>query len=155
MDNIDKLTLELLINKTQYRKYLAKAEPTKSKEYEEHLEHRQLYKDSILALTENLLEDPHLQINTEINEIFETYVKTLIKYFQIKEIEDRPDFFTEEEDENMLFGERAFSHTNVYVKSQKKSAPLADTTLLENSFVDTPHVPTTQSFWGKNIRKNI
>jgi hypothetical protein len=153
MDDIDKLTLELLMNQTQKRKYLSKVDPIKSKEYEEHLENKQQYKDAILGLTENLLDDPTLQINTEINEIFETYVKTLIKYFQIKEIEDRPDF--NEEDENTLFGERAFSNTNMY-RVKSKPVPHIDPSLLENTCIEETEyrpLPTTHSFWGKSIQK--
>jgi hypothetical protein len=149
MEDIDKLTLELLINKTQYRKYLAKTDPVKSKEYEEHLENRQQYKDAILALTENLLDDPSLQINTEVNGVFEDYVKTLIKYFQIKEIEDKPDGTLEEE--NMLFGERAFSHSNVF--RPKKSS--VDISILENAVIEkeSNRLPPTHSFWGKSIHR--
>lgn len=149
MDNIDKLTLELLINKNQYRKYLSKTDPTKSKEYEDYLEQRQQYKDAILGLTEQLLDDPTLQINTELNEIFETYIKCAVKYFEIKEIEDKP---YGNDETNELFGERAFSHSNMYQKPK-----IHENTILENMLLDEEeepqYRPPTHSFWGKAIHK--
>jgi len=146
MDDIDKLTMELFMNKKQYRKYLAKTDPLKSKEYEEYLENRRQHADSIMELTMDLLENPSLQITTEINEIFEHYVKTLIHYFQRKEMEERPG----EEDENVLFGESAFENraTAFRKKSQawyKEEEPV-------NEMISESSVKS-QSFWGKDIYK--
>jgi hypothetical protein len=141
MDDIDKLTLELLINKTQYRKFLAKTDPFKSKEYEEYLDDCQKYKDGILSITENLLDDPSLQINTEINEIFETYVKSMIKYLQHKDTEELVDH----KDENVMFGESAFvNRSNMYIKPENYT----ESKERESSMQTHNH-----SFWGKSIRK--
>ena len=85
--NIDKLTLELFMNRNIYKKYVAKNEPEKYQKIVIHHENVRKYKHRILNLTEELLEDPSMQITTEINEIFDAYSKTLIRHFQQKDME--------------------------------------------------------------------
>jgi hypothetical protein len=85
--NIDKLTLELFMNRNIYKKYVAKNEPEKYEKIVIHHENVRKYKHRILNLTEQLLEDPSMQITTEINEIFDAYSKTLIRHFQQKDME--------------------------------------------------------------------
>jgi hypothetical protein len=152
MDNIDKLTLELLINKNQYRKFLAKTDPSKSKEYEDYLEQLNQYKESILTMTNDLLENPALQISTEINEIFETYVKTIIRYLQMKEMEDKHEY-SYEHDEHTLFGKRAFENIGANMAAYSHKSSNYSLGILENEIVEKEELPSTQSFWGKAIRK--
>jgi hypothetical protein len=85
--NIDKLTLELFMNRNIYKKYVAKNEPEKYEKIVIHHESIRKYKHRILDLTQQLLEDPNIQITTEINEIFDAYSKTLIRHFQQKDME--------------------------------------------------------------------
>jgi hypothetical protein len=163
MDNIDKLTLELLINKNQYRKFLAKTDPTKSKEYEDYLDQLNQYKDHILNITHDLLEKPTMQISTEINEVFETYVKTVIRYLQIKEMEDKNEY-SYENDEHTLFGQRAFEKIGMnmatYTPSSKHSLDVLENVVLEKEDIndesdlqESRGITKSQSFWGKAIRK--
>jgi len=85
---IDKLTLELLMNKSQYQKYVSKTDPKKHEEFQEHANKIRKYKHSILNLTTELLNDPYRSITGEVNGIFDDYVKTMIRYFECKEIEN-------------------------------------------------------------------
>lgn len=120
--NIDKLTLELFMNRNIYKKYVAKNEPEKYEKIVIHHENVRKYKHRILNLTEQLLEDPSMQITTEINEILDAYSKTLIRHFQQKDMEKSG---CSRKDEDVMF----------------------DPDILE----DRPTQPTpSSSFWGKD-----
>lgn len=108
---IDKWTLELLINKSQYSKYLSKTDPSKYKKHQEHLMKIELYLEKIMELTHDLLENPEKQVTTDINSSFEEYIKTCIHYFEMKEYEEKcsqSENQGEEEDDkdndDMMFG---------------------------------------------------
>lgn len=85
---IDKLTLELLINKTHYHKYLSKSDPKKYDEYKEYKAKLRKYGVDIIDITSQLIEDPKKMYSTDIEETFNSYMKSIIKYFEIKEIQD-------------------------------------------------------------------
>jgi hypothetical protein len=110
---IDKLTLELLMNRNHYNRYISQTNPQKFREHQEHLQNLEKYRDSILEITESLLADPDRQITTEVNNEFDVYVKTLIRYFHMKELENNCNnnngsskyVSTEEDSEDTLFGE--------------------------------------------------
>lgn len=84
---IDKVTLEFLMNKTQYKKYVSKTNPTKHIQNEIYLNKVYNYKTQILEMTKDLLKNPESQITLDVNESFENYIKTLIRYFETKEME--------------------------------------------------------------------
>jgi len=129
---IDKLTLELLTNKSQYKKYLSKADPEKYKSNQEHLEKISKYRGKILSVFSQLLEDPDKQITTSLNEGFDHFVKSCICHFEIKEFEQYANHFEkeEEEEDEIMFG-------NCDERDE----------LIES---DTPK---SKSFWGKSIIK--
>jgi hypothetical protein len=99
--NIDKLTLELFMNRNIYKKYIAKNEPEKYEKIVIYHENIQKYKKRIFEFTEQLLENPSMQITTEINEIFDAYSKTLIRHFQQKDMEKSTE--RSHKDEDVLF----------------------------------------------------
>ena len=69
MNDVDKLTLELFTNKTQYKKYLSKLDP---ENYNEILEFREKcieYKEDLLKRLDHLLS------NAEINNIHDPFYK--------------------------------------------------------------------------------
>jgi len=105
-NDINKLTLELFMNKNNYKKYLSKTDPKKYEEHQKHISNINKYKQSIMQLTNDLMRDPDMQITTEVNEMFENYTKTLIHHFQQKEYENTPynNEFAKDDDEDMLFG---------------------------------------------------
>ena len=106
-EQLNKLTLELFMNKNNYKKYLSKTDTRKYEEYQTHLSNINKYKRSLLQITDNLLNDPNMQITTEVNDIFEIYIKTLIDHLQRKEFEDtsnESDYTKNNDDEDMLFG---------------------------------------------------
>lgn len=86
MNDVDKLTLELFTNKTQYKKYLSKNNPEKYKEIEEFREKCVEHKDKILQKTEHLLSTYHFRSDF-VEEPFYRFVNELIKEIE-KETED-------------------------------------------------------------------
>jgi len=118
---IDKVTLELLMNKNHYNRYLKQNDPKKHEEYLLHLEKIKQYKQWILRMTEDYLENSDHQVTTEINEAFDFYVKTLIRHFDYKKLERDED----PKEEDMLFGE------------------------MDDDITEDPPVSASKSFWGK------
>jgi len=99
-NEIDKLTLELFMNKKNYKKYLEKTDPKKYSDMQLHHMEIDKYRGTILTMTDDLLENPNLQITTEINEVFDAYTKIIIRYLKHKEIENN----LETCEEDVMFG---------------------------------------------------
>lgn len=99
-NELDKLTLELFMNKKNYKKYLEKTDPKKYSDIQIHNNEIEKYRGTILTMTDDLLENPNLQITTEINDIFDAYTKIIIRYLKHKEIENN----LETCDEDVMFG---------------------------------------------------
>jgi len=126
----DSLTIELLSNKTQYKKYiLSKENPEKYDEYIQFLKSCKKHQNSIQKLLEDLLIQPeHESYNKEIKYAFEVFAKTCIKYLDNNEEKKKYSFY--EKDEDTLFAD--MDNDNPIIST----APLS-----------------TKSIWGKSIRK--
>jgi len=86
---VDKITLELLLNKTMYQKYLSKSEPQKYAEYQEFLDNCNKYKRQFVNTTCSLIDNPaNNKCSTEVANAFETYAKVLIRDLELKEMTD-------------------------------------------------------------------
>lgn len=85
--DIDKLTLELFMNKGMYNKYIQKTDPKAHEEKQIYITKLLKYRRNILELTETLLNDPDTLITTDVNSVFNDYTKELIKYFDMKSME--------------------------------------------------------------------
>ena len=106
METIDKITLELLMNKNTYSRYIEKTDPSKYKVEQEFREKINKYKSRMLTLTIKHLDDPSFQVNNELSTIISEYAKTFIRYFEMNDLE-RSCFFNDEihnQDEDTLFG---------------------------------------------------
>ena len=97
-DTID-LTLECLMNRTKYLKYIKKTDPNKYKQKNEYYSKLQKYSESILEITETLMNDPKKQLSNELEESFHDYMRTCIKFLEVKELENR----FSEKDEDTIF----------------------------------------------------
>ena len=105
MESIDRLTLELLTNKTHYNKYLSQTNSTKFREHQEYLKKVKKYRNQILQITNQYLKNPENLFNLELDEMFSNYSKTFIKYLEMKEFEnENRDGFKPYYDEDMMFG---------------------------------------------------
>lgn len=88
--DLDKLTLELLMNKTNYKKYIEKTDPKKFDEDHNFLARIRKYRGRILSLTEDYLENPDIQITLDINQAFYDFMKSVIRYLEDQDIQIRP-----------------------------------------------------------------
>ena len=104
---IDKITLEFLINKTHYNKILSIKDPKKFEELQAYIKKVEKHSDAIMSITEEYCTDPKKQRTTEMDEAFTNYVKTCIKYLEMKELEGGTD-----EDTDTMFDNTVVStHT--------------------------------------------
>jgi hypothetical protein len=102
MDTVDKLTLELFTNKTNYRKYLSKNDPEKYLVLVEKREKYQKYKRAILDKIENMILFPDIAVSALVQETFENFVDVLIKEIETNALEVK-DFEDSGSDEDVLF----------------------------------------------------
>ena len=84
---IDKITLELLINKNQYNKYIATTDPEKYKKISEFSAKLLKYQNKIMTLTEEYCSSTKVQKNNEMDEMFSNYARACIRYLEMKELE--------------------------------------------------------------------
>jgi len=96
---IDKLTLELLLNKTHYQKYLSKTDPQKHAEYCEFLDKLARFREDILQMTTDLLDNPKKMYTNEVGDAFNSYAKALVKYLEIEQANKSDD----DDDDDVLF----------------------------------------------------
>ena len=161
MEAIDKLTLELLTNKTQYKKYLAKEDPEGSKKQQDYLGKIKKYRSKILGLSKDFLENPEKSFNREMNEMFKIYAETAIKYIEMREIE-RENLFNKDDFEEKEEDEVLFDYDKMENGSDNEESEEYENTVSKKGFLDAfslestlPRMnPEIQSFWGKSIRKN-
>jgi hypothetical protein len=154
MDTIDRLTFELLVNKSHYKKYLSKSNPDKFREHSAFYEKIRKYKNRIVAVVSDLTMDPELQINNEMNDGFNDFMRTCIRFFEMKDLEtdfENKDF--DDDSENMLFGQIADTNTSTNNNDySSRNVPDLD--------VDSDNThSTSKSWWGgeqvKKISKNM
>jgi len=101
---IDKLTLELLLNKSHYSKYLSNTDPEKYEKYKEFrsaLRHRSV---DIIGITNQLIDNPKSDIHLDINEAFEQYARSILTYLEMKELEYPEHYEKKNEEEDTMFG---------------------------------------------------
>ena len=122
MNDLDKITLELLLNKTQYSRYLSVTNPEKLEEQQKFFKKIEKYKIGIQNLLNDFLEDPKKLINNELNESFQEFSRTCIKY-----LENTDDFREEpskchynEDDDDMLFDEKRMENNEISADSLDK-----------------------------------
>ena len=153
MDTIDKLTLELMMNKTHYQKYLSKTDPVRYQENQEHVRKIRKYRYRILELTTELLDNyvdsrPVDKHNSEVNSACDEYIRTCMQYFEMRDLEIHGDSRSGAavDDDDVLFDEN------------KMNEPLADTLTdtIADSLNETEDLPSnnkSSSFWGKSVKR--
>ena len=107
---IDKITLQFLTNKAQYTKYLSTSDPKKFEEQQTHLGKIAKYSNLIMSMTEEYCANPNKQRTNEMDEAFHNYVRTCIKYMEMKELEYR-DRKEDKEADEVLFDSARPVHT--------------------------------------------
>lgn len=137
---VDKITMELLLNKNHYSKYLSKTDPAKYDEYCEFKNKLQKYSDDIIDMTSQLIENPKMTINNDISENFDIYVKSVLRYLEMKEIEQRDEYVREDD---MMFPPNSMEERPLLVKKRDDNQ--------DNE--EQEHVG--HSFWGKHRVKKM
>ena len=86
---INQITLDCLLNRTQYEKYLSKQLLNKSSQKD-----RLFYRKRTLNLTKELLKgDEDVFVSPDVKYAFECYIKTCVRYFRVL---DKSDLIQEE-----------------------------------------------------------
>lgn len=143
MENIDKMTMELLMNKKKYNKYISKNEPDKYNQRQQEFMRIQKYASRIMGLTEDLLNDPDMEVQYDVNASFLDYVKTCIYHFETKDREmagckDSYEGDDDDHEETSMFescdSATATANTNESPSSHSSSS-------------------SSSSYWGKRIHK--
>ena len=89
-ESIDKLTMELLVNKKHYKKMVEKTDPVKHAQLQERAKTIRKYKREIMNLVEELVENPAKPVTNDINDTFDAFLNIAIRYFQMKDLEKNP-----------------------------------------------------------------
>lgn len=87
-NEVDQMTMELLMNKNSKQKYKSKANCENKLLYIDQNNELLKYKTQILELTEQKLNNQHTQINGDVDTIFDAYVLACIRHFKQKEVEN-------------------------------------------------------------------
>ena len=85
---MEDITMELLMNKSQYNKYVHQLNPAKFKEREMFLNQIRGHRESISSMMQELLYHPEEIITREINDSFHAFVKVCLKHLEIREIHE-------------------------------------------------------------------
>ena len=128
--SIDKITMELMMNRSHYKKYLLKQDPQKFQEVQEYTDKIHKYSDHIESLfTELLIDSMKINVTEKhthaLNDSFREFVKSCIQHFELKELERTDD-------------------------PTSSSASIDDTDVLFDTINDTP----SSTSWGKPIKKS-
>ena len=105
ISEFDKLTLQMFSNKTHYKKYLAKTDPTKYSAQQEFIDKIAKNREKITAMFSVLLDSPEKQITTDINESFDQFVKSCLNHFHMEKLskmhdQDKDDYDTHSDDDD-------------------------------------------------------
>ena len=124
---IDQMTMELLCNRSQYKRYLAKTDTETYETNQAYLAKIEKYYSKLKSLTDALLLDPEKQITNDVNNAFNQYIKVCFHHVELKEMEER----------SLRFGE-------------KDDAEFEDETLFGQMDL-APSSNVSSSFWGKQV----
>jgi hypothetical protein len=154
MNDIDALTLRLLTSKKRYNSYLATANPDKSAEIQEYYNKVSRNKRRMKEIIGRYLDNPETETNNEIDDMFETCFKTLLKHFEMQDYEDKcakhgydaTDSSEEEEEGEEQSGERE-------EEGEEEEGDEEGEEEGEEQSKNKAKPPMKTSFWGKTINK--
>ena len=112
--DMDELTLALLMNKNHYRKYVAQTNPEQAILNNQTINDIHKYRNRILKITSDMIDSPDVQISTDINQIFNTYTKHLIRHFKMKDDERHHNNQYNEEDDTLFVNMNDDTDTSSY-----------------------------------------
>ena len=109
--SIDRITMELMMNRSHYKKYLAKQDPHKYQETQEYIAKIKKYRLKITTLMSELFDDSvksnvSEKYTRDINDTFNEFLKTCVKHYEICELETG-------QPQDMLFDQNTDSSENL------------------------------------------
>ena len=102
---IDEITMKLLSNQTSYSKYLHKTDDSRYKEEQQFIEDCKTFKQDIKEVTNELCKCKQHNYGSDVNEAFNNYARTLIRYLEVKK---RSDEIQKEYDPDDSYGDDLF-----------------------------------------------
>jgi hypothetical protein len=151
---LDQLTLELLMNKRQYRKYLEKTNPDEYEKRKEGYDRFMKYKGKTGHLMNELLNDYSVSGNSEhlgnvdIQDSFQHFLQNCIYFFETKDFEN-PRHLENHQEDDVLFLPK---HIQSPEKPEKTRVnPATSSAVFSAPFAN--HYRPGNSFWGKNVSK--
>jgi hypothetical protein len=88
-NNINELTMKLLVSRTNYAKYLVMNDDSKYKETQRFIEDCSEFKEEIMNITKKMCENEHdTEYCSDVNDAFDVYARTLIRYLEVKRRSD-------------------------------------------------------------------
>ena len=102
---IDEITMKLLTNQTSYSKYLHKTDDSRYKEEKQCIEDCKTFKQDIQKITNELCKCKQHIYGSDVNEAFNNYAHTLIRYLEVKK---RSDEIQKEYDQDDSYGDDIF-----------------------------------------------
>jgi hypothetical protein len=101
---VDKLTMEYMMNRNHYKKYLAKTNTTMYQEVQEKMKNVDACRDDIQEMVDTLLDDyvahgAFTKYNTDVIQSFEEFMTSCMRYIQ-----ENPKEGSDQEDSDVLFG---------------------------------------------------
>ena len=165
---IEQITMECMMNKKHYRKYLAKTDISRFQEIQEKMNRIEQVRDEITEITQEMLTDiikccgESSKYNTKIQSTFDAYLNACLDYINTTTVE--------QDDEDMLF-----PSSNIPIQSSKINSISGrdykkgdfGSTKTSNSRIGNMFIPRINqetpmdniqedgfhSYWGKSIRK--
>lgn len=101
-DYINNITMNFLMNKSQHKKYISEEDPARYEREQKHIRTLKKHKNEIIELTRRLICEPDTQLTTDVNESFNDYTRTLLRYLKMKDIEKKG--YDNDSDNETLFG---------------------------------------------------
>lgn len=156
-NDLDDMTMRLFMNKTNYNRYIEKTDPKEHEERKKYQEKLKKYEGKIIELTKQKLYQPTLQITTNIDTVFEQFMRTCINHFEMKEIENKNkynDNDNEDDDDGLFVNMDSDNNDNDNLDNKDSDNDSDNFDVHLPLMVDNFSQPIMKSFWGKSIQKN-
>lgn len=138
---INDITMQFLMNKDKYNKYLLKKDPEQNLEKNKYKNDLLDLKGEIMTITEELINNYEDVINNDVNESFQIYTKSIIKYLNHKKIESLNKY-------NDLNNDECNSDE---CNSDEYNSDEYNSDTNTNQFSNI----SSKSYWGSNILKRL
>jgi hypothetical protein len=125
LTDINRLTIELMMNKSQYKKYLAKTDPNLYQETQTRTENIAKYSNKITDIFMNLLNESNIKYNNKLENIFNAFLNESLEILKNQEYNN-----TE-------------NNTNELFSNNESTTNTTTNTTTNNS-----------SYWGETIQKS-